>query len=234
MSTTMSASAEGGRLRRPRWRDPRLLVGLVLVLASIAGVVALVASSQRTAGYWAAAEDLPPGTPIAAGDLRAVEVNLSEAGERYLSAEAPAPEGRMVSGTVRAGELVPAAALVDADPDGRRPVGVALDEPLPSGVGVGDRVDVWVAMPAEGGRGHADPARLAEALEISEVTAEQNGLGGSGTTRVQLLAPEETLPRIVDAKVKDARVTLVPAHGVRCFCSTPRRKPGSTPCFAMP
>ena len=82
-------------------------------------------------------------------------------------------------------------------------------------VGVGDRVDVWVAMPAEGGRGHADPARLAEALEISEVTAEQNGFGGSGTTRVQLLAPEETLPRIVDAKVKDARVTLVPAHGVR-------------------
>ena len=30
-----------------------------------------------------------------------------------------------------------------------------------------------------------------------------------------MLAPEETLPRIVDAKVKDARVTLVPAHGVR-------------------
>ena len=179
MSTTMSASAEGGRLRRPRWRDPRLLVGLILVLASIAGVVALVASSQRTAAYWTAAEDLPPGTPIASGDLRPVEVNLSEAGERYLS------------------------------------VGVALDEPLPSGVGVGDRVDVWVAMPAEGGRGHADPARLAEALEISEVTAEQNGFGGSGTTRVQLLAPEETLPRIVDAKVKDARVTLVPAHGVR-------------------
>ena len=51
MSTTMSASAEGGRLRRPRWRDPRLLVGLMLVLASIAGVVALVASSQRTAAY---------------------------------------------------------------------------------------------------------------------------------------------------------------------------------------
>ncbi|RUQ42008.1 flagellar biosynthesis protein FlgA, partial [Micrococcus sp. HSID17228] len=114
MSTTMSASAEGGRLRRPRWRDPRLLVGLVLVLASIAGVVALVASSQRTAAYWTAAEDLPPGTPIAAGDLRPVEVNLSEAGERYLSADAPAPEGRMVSGTVRAGELLPAAALVDA------------------------------------------------------------------------------------------------------------------------
>ena len=54
MSTTMSASAEGGRLRRPRWRDPRLLVGLVLVLASIAGVVALVASAQRTAAYWTA------------------------------------------------------------------------------------------------------------------------------------------------------------------------------------
>ena len=214
-STSISASSEGGRLRRPRWRDPRLLVGLVLVLASIAGVVALVGSSQRTAAYWAVVGDLPPGAPIEAGDLRAVDVNLGEAGERYLSADAPAPEGRTVSGTVRAGELLPAAALVDVDPGGRRPVGVAVGEPLPSGVGVGDRVDVWVAMPAEGGRGHADPVRTAEALEISEVTAEQNGFGGSGSTRVQLLAPEQVLPRIVDAKVKDARVTLVPAHGVR-------------------
>ena len=80
---------------------------------------------------------------------------------------------------------------------------------------MGDRVDVWVAMPAEGGRGHADPERLAEALEIAEVATEQGSIGGSGETRVQLLAPEATLPRVVDAQVKDARITLVPAHGVR-------------------
>lgn len=215
MSTSMSAPAEGGRLRRPRWRDPRLLVGLVLVLASVAGVVALVASSQRTSAYWAATTDLAPGTPLEAGQLRPVEVNLAEAEARYVAAGAPAPEGRMVSSAVRAGELLPAAALVDADPEGRRPVGVSLGEPLPGGVGVGDRVDVWVAMPAEGGRGHADPERLAEALEIAELATEQNGLGGAGVTRVQLLAPEATLPRVVDAKVKDARITLVPAHGVR-------------------
>ncbi|MCR8676416.1 flagellar biosynthesis protein FlgA [Micrococcus sp. HG099] len=216
MSTSTSASAEGGRLRRPRWRDPRLLVGLVLVLASVAGVVALVASSQRTSAYWAAAVDLPPGTPLEAGQLRAVEVNLADAEGKYLAA-APdsAPSGRMVASTVRAGELLPAAALVDVDPEGRRPVGVRLREPLAGGVGVGDRVDVWVAMPAEGGRGHADPERLAEALEIAEVATEQGAIGGSGETRVQLLAPEATLPRVVDAQVKDARITLVPAHGVR-------------------
>lgn len=215
MSTSSSTPAEGGRLRRPRWHDPRLLIGLVLVLASVAGVVALVASSQRTAAYWAAATDLAPGTPLEADQLRPVEVNLAEAGARYLEAQAPAPEGRMVAGTVRAGELVPAAALVDVDPEGRRSVALALGEPLPGGVGVGDRVDVWVALPAEGGRGHGDPERLAEALEIAEQTTEQNGLGGAGVTRVQLLVPEATLPRVVDAKVKDARITLVPAHGVR-------------------
>ena len=60
-----------------------------------------------------------------------------------------------------------------------------------------------------------DPERLAEALEIAEVATEQGAIGGSGETRVQLLAPEATLPRVVDAQVKDARITLVPAHGVR-------------------
>ena len=34
MTVDRAAPAEGARLRRPRWRDPRLLVGLVLVLAS--------------------------------------------------------------------------------------------------------------------------------------------------------------------------------------------------------
>ena len=45
MTVDRATPAEGARLRRPRWRDPRLLVGLVLVLASVAGVVALLTAA---------------------------------------------------------------------------------------------------------------------------------------------------------------------------------------------
>lgn len=213
MSTQLTAPAEGARLRRPRWRDPRLLVGLLLVLASVAGVVALVASSQRTGAYWSAAQDIAPGTPVEAGQFVAVEANLGGAAERYLPADGPAPTGQVVAGALRAGELVPRQALGDVDPQRRRPVGVELAEPLPERVGVGDRVDVWVAAPVEGGRGHADPQRLAEGIEIAELAQVQGGLGGGAATRLQLMVGEDVLPGLLDAKVKDARITVVPALG---------------------
>lgn len=215
MSTERTAPVEGRRLRRPRWRDPRLLVGLLLVLASVAGVVALVGSAQRTQGYWAAARDIAPGTPVDAGAFTRVEANLSGAERLYLSADDPAPAGRLVSSAVRAGELVPVGALADADPQGRRPVGVELAEPLPEGVGVGDRVDVWVAAPREGGRGHEDPKRLAQGIEIAELAHDEAGFGGGATTRLQLMVGDDVLPGLLDAKVSDSRITVVPSVGAR-------------------
>jgi len=215
MSTIASAPAEGARLRRPRWRDPRLLVGLVLVLASVAGVAALVSASQRTAAYWAAAGDLAPGTPVEAGQFVPVEANLGSAAGRYLSAEEPAPAGRVLSGVVRAGELVPAQMLGDVDPQRRRPVGVDVGEPLPDGVGAGDRVDVWVALPGKGGRGHGEPQRLAEGVEIAERVEEKGRLGGTDVTRLQLMVAEDVLPRLLDAKAQEARIAVVPSLGAQ-------------------
>ncbi|MDX2341911.1 flagellar biosynthesis protein FlgA [Micrococcus sp. NPDC078436] len=209
----VNAPAEGTRLRRPRWRDPRLIVGLVLVLVSVAGVVALVSASQRTQSYWAATRDIVPGAPVEAEQFAPAEANLGDAGHLYLRADGPPPAGRVASGTVRAGELVPLRLLGEVDPQRRRPVGVELDEPLPDGVGVGDRVDVWVAAPVEGGRGHADPQRLAEGIEIIELAEDQGALGGGPTARVQLMVDEDVLPRLLDAKVTDARITVVPALG---------------------
>jgi hypothetical protein len=39
---------------RPAWREPRFLLGIVLVVASVAGVAGLLAASDRTAVVFAA------------------------------------------------------------------------------------------------------------------------------------------------------------------------------------
>lgn len=213
MTMDSTAPTEGARLRRPRWRDPRLLVGLVLVLASFVGVVAVVTGAQRTSTYWAAARDLAPGSPVDAGAFVAVEANLADAGRHYLPATDPAPAGQVVAGVVRGGELVPAAALAPADPHRRTPVGVELAEPLPEGTGAGDRVDVWVAAPTDDGRGHRAPERLAQGLEIAELSQADGGFTSDAVTRLQLMAGEDVLPRLLDAKVSGARLTVVPSLG---------------------
>lgn len=213
MTTDPTAPAEGARLCRPRWRDPRLLVGLVLVLASLAGVTAIVAGAQRTQTYWAAARDLAPGAPVPADAFVPVDANLADAAGHYLRADAPAPEGKVVGAVVRAGELVPADALADVDPQRRRPVGVQLAEPLPAGTSAGDRVDVWVATRQDDGRDYEAPRRIAEGLEISELTEAEGGFGTGATTRLQLMAGEDVLAQLLDAKVSEARITVVPALG---------------------
>lgn len=212
----MSAStgtAAAARLRRPRWTDPRLLVGLLLVLASVAGVVAVLQSAERTEVYWAAKKDLAAGAPLGAGHFVAVEANLGGAEDRYLSAEQPPPTDRMLVAALRAGELVPAGAVVEADPQQRRPVGLTLAEPLPQGVGVGDRVDVWVALPEEDGQGFDRPEQLAVGAELAELVEDAGAFGSGQSVRIQALIGPEELPELLTAKVRDARITVVPTLG---------------------
>ena len=45
-------NAEAPRLRRPSWKDPRLVAGVLLVVLSVVGVVMLVRSLDQSQGYW--------------------------------------------------------------------------------------------------------------------------------------------------------------------------------------
>jgi len=52
------------RLRKPSWRDSRLVVGLVLVLLSMAIGAKVIASADDTVPMYAAAAALVPGQPV--------------------------------------------------------------------------------------------------------------------------------------------------------------------------
>ena len=55
------------RSRRPGWRNPRLLLGLVLVAGSVVLGARLLAAADDTVGVWAVARDLPAGRSARAG-----------------------------------------------------------------------------------------------------------------------------------------------------------------------
>ena len=52
------------RHRRPGWRDPRILVGLVIVAASVLVGVKVLAAADDSVGVWAVRKDLPAGTRV--------------------------------------------------------------------------------------------------------------------------------------------------------------------------
>ena len=207
------------RLRRPSWKDPRLLVGVLLVLASVALGSRVVAAADETVGVWAAADALVAGDRVHDGALSVVQVRLDGAPERYLPADQPLPAAAVALRPVGPGELVPRSAVGDADGLERRPVGVPLGGPVPSGLVRGALVDVWVSEPDPGRAGtFADPEQVAAAAEVAEVTSGGGALSAGGSTTVQVLLAEDELRDVLRGLASGAEVALVLVPG-----STPGR-----------
>ncbi len=214
ITTSRLPALPAARLRRPSWRDPRLLVGLLLVLVSVALGARLVAAADDTTPVWAARSTLAVGTPLTGDTLTAVRVRLPSV-EGYLPADAPPPEGLVATRAVGAGELVPASAAGAATDLARRPVVVPVSGPLPEGLRAGALVDVWVSRADPAARdGSRRPAeRLVERADVRAVTDDGGGLSATSTTGVEVLLDPAQLPVVLDALAAQASVALVPVPG---------------------
>lgn len=208
MSAAIAEKSTAPRLKRPSWKDPRLLVGLLLVLASVAGVSALVATVDQTVGVLAAKADIVVGQQVSAEDVVVVDVRLGEAGDRYLPADKGLPAGAVATALIRGGELLPASVLGTADELDRKPVGLTIESPLPEGAGPGSRVDVWVSMP-DGRNGFNQPELLLEAAEVSQLADTATAFGSSGAERLHVLVGDDAMPALLHALANGARINVV-------------------------
>lgn len=196
------------RLRKPSWRDPRLLLGILLVMGSVAGVVALVDSADRTTQVYAVQYDIAPGSPVRAEDLVAVPVRLGGAEKHYLTVASGVPEDTVAGSVLREGELVARSALAEPDSLDRKPVGLRVEDPLPASTETGSRVDIWASMP-NAQNGFDEPERLIEAAEISELTVTESALGANRSTELLVLVEDSDLPLLLSALSNQAKVTVV-------------------------
>ncbi|WP_235830721.1 hypothetical protein [Arthrobacter cheniae] len=199
---------EALRLKKPSWKDPRLLTGLLLVLASTAGVIALLQSQNTTTPVYSARENLAVGSTLTAEDLVAISVRLGDAADSYLLVADGIPEGAVATRLVTRSELVPAAAVGAADELDRKPVGLTVEDRLPTGTAAGDRVDVWVSLRTDTNT-YEEPQLLLEAAEVAELTLGESALGANSSTLVQVLVDDAAMPELLNALSNDARIAVV-------------------------
>lgn len=204
------------RLRRPSWRDTRLVVGVLLVLASVALGARVVAAADDTVAVYAAVAALPEGSTVASDALRVVRVRLPDGTAGYLDAARPLPADAVALRTVGAGELVPSGAVGRAADLSRRPVSVPLADGVPAGIAPGGRLDVWVSrrLPDRTGAvAFGPPERVVEGAEVFAVSADDGSLGGVRPASVQILLERPALQAVLDAFANDAKVAVVPVPG---------------------
>ena len=210
MATAARQEPPAQRFRKPSWRDPRLMIGLLLVLPSIAAVVLVISALNRTEPYYVAAHDLAVGQRVGAEDVVAVDVRLQDAASHYVPADRQLAPDALVTERIPRGELVPASALGTADELGRSPVGIPLETAVSAQLTPGAHVDVWVAAQKPSGRGYEKPRKLIPGAEIATIDASTSALGSSSGTTVHVLATPAQVAPLVDALGNSAKVTLVP------------------------
>lgn len=181
--TDAPAAARPGR---PGWRDPRILVGLLIVAASVLLGVKVLAAADDTVAVWTLTKDLPAGTEVARSDVESRQVRFTSAddADRYLSADDVLPPDRVLERAVGRGELLPRAALAGASQAlVQVPLSVDVDA-VPATVEEGSVVDVWVTPEATGSDRLTEATRILDDVTVVRASREEQSLAPSGTRQI--------------------------------------------------
>lgn len=200
--------ATGARLKRPSWKDPRLLVGILLVLASVVGVISLVGSADQTTEVYAARDSIAVGEKLTPDNVARIKVRLGETEENYVTVESGLPEGVVAVQRIGKNQLVPKESLGKVDVLDRKPVAVTIEETLPAQAVAGTRVDVWVALP-DARNGFSEPKLLLPGAEIAQVSTGSTALGSSRNTVLMVLVADSQMPALLGAQANQAKISVV-------------------------
>jgi hypothetical protein len=213
------------RLARPRWWDPRLVAGLVLVLLSVVVGAKIFADADERVRVWTVTHDLGADTPLADGDLVARAVRLDAAAARYVAADQDL-DGLVLTRPVGRGELLPLAAVAVGGAAEQRRVVVEVDRIGAGGLDKGRVVDVYAVREATGGASAPPPELvLAEVTVADDVRASGSAFGGNaGKAGVALLVDGPDVAGLIDAM----------AHGSVYVVQVPGRDAGAGPTVQSP
>jgi hypothetical protein len=207
------------RLRTPSWRDTRLVVGVMLVLLSVAIGAKVVAAASDTVPMYAAATSLVPGRQVTQRDVKRVDVQLGGDRGSYVAADHDIASDTFVLREVRPGELVPSSALGQKVDVNLKPVSVPVDSGGAEQLDAGSVVDVWVNAKDQSSatERYGKPVKTIKgAPVVRKPDVGNGGLGTvSGATAVQIMVPEADVQALIAAIDQDAKITLVPVPGSR-------------------
>lgn len=189
--------------------DPRLIIGVLLVAGSAAGVVAIVSAADETVDVYVAASSLATGDRVTAEDLIVQGVGLAQASSRYLVPGELPEEGVILTRPLAEGELVPDSAVGNASGARLSSVVVAVPGALAASIASGASVDLWAAREEESGR-YGTPVVLVGAATVVRLVSTDSIVGSGDVAAVELLVPKASVARVLEAIANGAAISLVP------------------------
>lgn len=200
------------------WRDPRLVVGVLIVATSVLVGSVVFAHADDTTVVWGARRTLQIGATVSAEDLETRRVGLDAADlHKYLKAAGAGPIGQVLQREVGAGELLPVGALAaeGGEVGVRVPLAVGVAD-VPASVQVGTVVDVWVTAREGATDGAAGATRAFDQVRVLAITRDRDSLAPDSTRSVIVLVPgaldERALGELI-GRTASGRVILTQPQG---------------------
>ncbi|MFC4140261.1 MULTISPECIES: SAF domain-containing protein [unclassified Microbacterium] len=197
------------RTRRPFFGDMRFLIGIALVIASIAGVWLLVGAARQTTPVLQASRTIVLGEPLGSADFQVVEVGLGALTDDYLAPQ-DLESGTIAARTIAEGELVPRSGTMDADAGRTTTIVITSTGAVPDDVRAGSTVELWQAPPSEDGRSFGAPRILVADAVVSSV-AEPEGMLNDARTDVEVVIDRTDVADVLSAITGGAAVSVIPA-----------------------
>ncbi len=201
---------ERDRAATPRtfWVDPRFVIGVGLVLASVAGVFFFF--------FFFFFFFLHDALPIyyrgiitlTAAELTSQRVRLGDSASRYLTPERLPEEGIVVAHSVAAGELIPVSAVGNSAGVRMASVVVTVGGELAQSIAPGALVDIWASRESEQD-GYGPPVVVVGGATVVRVL-DASGLIAQRGQSVEVLVPRSAIARMLEAVANGDEIALVP------------------------
>ncbi|AJT42969.1 hypothetical protein UM93_07715 [Psychromicrobium lacuslunae] len=205
----MPEAAPINRLRKPSWKDPRLLIGVLLILFSVSAVLLLLGNAERTVEAFVSTGDIVVGQKLETASMSKVKVRLDELQGAYYLAADQFPSGAVAVQMIHSGQLIPKSSVAMVDESHRKPVAVTLEQKLPAAAQVGDRVDIWVAEVDPKTGLTALPQLILPSVEIEALERAKPGLMTQDQDLVYVLVDAPRLPVLLHALTDKAKLSVV-------------------------
>lgn len=190
------------------WKDPRLVVGVILLLISIIACTQLIAAARAGIPVYQTTRPIAQGETLGPGNIRIVDVRPES--EAYVPAgEMPSDARTLVN--LGPGELIARSAVTTQAKDDQRTIVVSVSDGLPDSVAPGTRLELWFVPTAQIGSQDKQPPKLITGkATLVKVLGESGILAGQGASRIEVRLNVDDISGILESAHGNGTLSAVP------------------------
>lgn len=184
VATKAPASPKASRLTLPRWLDPKLLLGVLLVIVAMLLGARVLAGADDTVPVYQVKAAMFTGDALTSESVAVTNVHFTDASvaDNYVSADSALPTGQVVNRDIHAGELLTQGSVSPKTKTPTVQVSVPVDAADLALVTENSRIDVIVVPNSNSANAKATPTKVLSNVLVTSVPDTSGGGFSSGSS----------------------------------------------------